>query len=189
MGSGTLRKRTFAHTWVIVRQNPLQSAKHTEEANVRPYLGDRSPPRQVQKDERSSPCHTRTLARVRTFAHHWVIVRPRDGCSHVTYLGHLPLTYPSLSLIHHSPPLRRTAFSAHRHSFTSRHFQTPPPTTKHHQNTTKSPMPTTTLPHSPFSTNFTPLSPNIHNTNRTNPFWPFFIYLFILTTALCYSRV
>jgi hypothetical protein len=38
----TLRKQTFTHPWVIVRQKPLQSAKHIEEANVRPSLGDHS---------------------------------------------------------------------------------------------------------------------------------------------------
>ena len=43
VGIGTLRKQTFTLPWAIVRRSPLQSAKHTEDANVRPPLGDRSP--------------------------------------------------------------------------------------------------------------------------------------------------
>jgi hypothetical protein len=43
MGIGILRKRTFAHPWAIVRRSHLQSAKHIEEVNVCPPLGDHSP--------------------------------------------------------------------------------------------------------------------------------------------------
>jgi hypothetical protein len=42
MGIGTLRKQKFAHPWAIIRISPLQSDKHTEEANFHPSLGDRS---------------------------------------------------------------------------------------------------------------------------------------------------
>jgi hypothetical protein len=42
MRISTLRKRTFVQHWAIVRRSPLKSAKHTEEANDRPTLGDRS---------------------------------------------------------------------------------------------------------------------------------------------------
>jgi hypothetical protein len=185
----TLRKRTFAQPWVIVLRNPLNSAVDIEEANVHPSLGDHSPPSQAHKDERASPGHTRTQARVRTFAQHWAIVHPRGGLPHVTYLGHfhphLPITftYPA------QPPPCAEKLSLHIVTPTPHDTsKLPHPPPKHHQNTTKSPTPTTTLPHSPFSTNFSPLSPNIHNTNHTNPFWPFF-FLLILTTALYYSRV
>jgi hypothetical protein len=69
-------KRTFAHPGAIVRRSAPNSAVNTEEANVRPALGDRSPPRQAPKDERSFPSYTHTLARGRTFAQHWAIFRP-----------------------------------------------------------------------------------------------------------------
>jgi hypothetical protein len=90
--------------------------------NVRPALGDRSLPRQAPEDERLSPGHTRTLARGRTFAQHWAIVRPRRDLFHVTYLGHqyhfthhfhlphstcpTPSTFPQTpnSLTHHKAP-------------------------------------------------------------------------------------
>jgi hypothetical protein len=120
----TLRKRTFTHPWAIVRQNPLNSAVDTEDVNVRPAPGDRSLPRQAPEDERSSPGHTYTLARGRTFTQHWAIVRPRGNLfSRDLFRSQSPLT-------HHFPysstasPLRRKVFSAHR---LSSHLTTPPP--------------------------------------------------------------
>jgi hypothetical protein len=86
--SDILRLRTIAHPWAIVRRSPLQSAKHTEEVNVRPPLSDRSLPHQVHKGARSSPAHAHTNTRVRTFTHPWKIVRPRGRLSPVTDLGH-----------------------------------------------------------------------------------------------------
>jgi hypothetical protein len=90
MGNDILRKRTIAPLWAIARITFLQSAKPTEEANVRPPLGDRSLDRRVHKGARSSPAHARINTQVRTFAHPWVIVRPRGRMSHVTYLAHFP---------------------------------------------------------------------------------------------------
>jgi hypothetical protein len=90
-------KRTFAHPWAIVRRSAPNSVVDTDEVNVRPALGDRSPPHQAPKDERSFPSYTHTLAHGRTFAQHWAIVRPRGKCPHVTYLGHFYLIHPSLS--------------------------------------------------------------------------------------------
>jgi hypothetical protein len=59
MGIGTLRKRTFAHPWAIVHISPLNSAVDTEEANVRPALGDRSLPRQAPRTNVRPPAtHT-----------------------------------------------------------------------------------------------------------------------------------
>jgi hypothetical protein len=55
MRISTLRKRTFVQHWAIVCRSPLNSAKDTEEANVRLALGDRSLPRQAPMDEHSSP--------------------------------------------------------------------------------------------------------------------------------------
>jgi hypothetical protein len=52
MGNNTLRKRTIAPPGAIVRRSLLNSAVDTEEANICPPLGDRSPPRHVPKDER-----------------------------------------------------------------------------------------------------------------------------------------
>jgi hypothetical protein len=86
--SDILRPQMIAHPWAIVCISPPQSAKHTEEANVRPPLSDRSLPRQALKGARLSPARARTNTRVRTFAHPWAIVRPRGRLSHVTYLGH-----------------------------------------------------------------------------------------------------
>jgi hypothetical protein len=86
----------IAHPWAIIRISPLQSAKHTEEANVRPPLGDRSLPRQAHKGARSSPTHARTNTRARMFAHPWAIIRPQGRLSHVTYLGHFSPFSPSL---------------------------------------------------------------------------------------------
>jgi hypothetical protein len=94
--SDILRPRTIAHPWAIVHRSPLQSAKHTEEANVRPPLSDRSLPRQAHKGTRSFPARTRTNTQVRTFAHPWEIVHPRGRLSHVTYLGHFFPFPPSL---------------------------------------------------------------------------------------------
>jgi hypothetical protein len=86
----------IAHPWAIVRRSPLQSAKHTEEANVRPPLSDRSLPHQAHKGARSSPASARTNTRVRTFTHPWVIIRPQGRLSHMTYLGHFFPFFPSL---------------------------------------------------------------------------------------------
>jgi hypothetical protein len=142
----TLRKRTFAHHWAIVRRSALNSAIDTEEANVRLELGDRSLPRQAPKDERSSPSYTHTLARRRTFAQHWAIIRPRGKCPHVTYLGHFHLIYPSLS-----PTFTYPTAPAPRRPRSHR-LRTPQPTTRHplnhhnHHKTPHWPIYTPTLP-------------------------------------------
>jgi hypothetical protein len=183
----TLRKRTFAHPWAIVRRNLLNCSKHTEEANVRPALGDRSLPRQAHKDARLSPAHAAPLAQVRMFTQHWAIVRPRGELLHVTYLGHFPPYFPSLSPTPQNLPPRRPL--SHR-------VRTPQPTTKHHQSTTTPPTPTTTLHYRPLFLPHCPIfrSPlmSLHSPptfiTPTTP-TPFGHFFFILTTALCYSRV
>jgi hypothetical protein len=153
----------FAHPWAIIRRSALNSSVDTEEANVRPALGDHSLPRQVPKDEHSSPSYTHTLARGRTFAQHWAIVRPRGKLPHVTYLGHFHLILPSLS---HTPPPSITPPTLHisRSSPTttnhySTHPQPPPPP---HNTISGHPIPLQGPPFSifPLSAN---ISPTLHN--------------------------
>jgi hypothetical protein len=56
--SDILRPRTIAHPWAIVRKSPFKSAKHTEEANVRPPLSDRLLPRQAHVRPQPAPAPT-----------------------------------------------------------------------------------------------------------------------------------
>jgi hypothetical protein len=153
----------FAHPWAIVIRSALQSAVDTEEANVRPSLGDRSPPRQAYKDARSSPGHTRTQARVRTFAQHWAIVRPRMMLLHVTYLGHL--FFPSLSPTPRNPPSRRPLLTSHNHHKSP--TKSSPTTTKHHS---RPPSATTSTPRITTSSQ-SPTLPHLHSNPQNLNFY------------------
>jgi hypothetical protein len=184
----TLRKRTFAHPWAIVRRSALNSSVDTEEENVRPALGDRSLPRQAPKDERSSPSYTHTLARRRTFAQDWAIVRPRKAPSSRDLFRSLP--HPHYFPIPHNPsPLRRKHLP-YTSSHSTSHDPPPPPQItiplihNHHQpphNTISGhPIPLQSPPFSifPLSAN---TSPNLHN--------PFHNHILLLHFVTGPSRV
>jgi hypothetical protein len=157
MGISTLRKRTFAHPWAIVR--PLARCTRTR---VRPQ---------------PTLCHWHECERSpltgRSFALEGTLSRDLFRSPS----PHLP---PSLSLLQHNPfhtalSPRLTNLSPtttnHHQSLQNHHSQKPPVHTHHLRPPHSSP-----LPHFPFSTNFTPLSPNIHNSNHIDPFGQFFYF-------------
>jgi hypothetical protein len=180
----TLRRRTLAHPWAVVRRNPLNSAVDTKEVNVRPALGDRLLPCQVLEDERSSPGHTRTLARGGTFAQHWSIVHPRGELPHVTYLGHFHLLLPSLSptppTLHHAAHSSHLTTTINHHKAptkSSRNHHKPPQNTPHCHHQPLHPFPAP--PQSPQNPTLAHILPNLPNPNLYTH-WPIFFFFFFL---------
>jgi hypothetical protein len=176
---------------LIVRRNPLQSAKHTEEANDRTSWGDRSLPRHAPKDVRSFPPtpHTSTSANVRPSLGDRSPSRRR----HVTYLGH---PFPLLPPHFHLMPSKSSCTFCHFHLHNSQTTTTtnlslsppltPPPATTHHRRPLHSP------PSPLFHINpahFPHFLPNLHNPPTSHKILIFFFFIFDNCTLLYKSVV